>query len=47
MSQGAPVSIRLEEDDPAHAETIQRAFLDCGMKTEVRVAGTLQEAQDD
>jgi len=30
------------EDDPAHAEAVQRAFLNYGLKTEIRVAGTPQ-----
>lgn len=44
MSQGEPVIILLIEDDPAHAEAVQRAFLDSGMKTEVQVAETPREA---
>jgi len=40
MSQGEPVNILLLEDDPAHVEAVQRAFLDSGMKTEVRAAET-------
>ena len=43
MSQGEPVNILLLEDDPAHAEAVQRAFLDSGMKTVVQVAWTLWE----
>ena len=44
MSQG-PVRILLVEDNPAHAEAVQRAFLDSGMKAEVQVARTLREYQ--
>jgi PAS domain S-box-containing protein len=43
MSQGERVNILLLEDDPAHAEAVQRAFLDSGMKTVVQVAWTLWE----
>jgi DNA-binding response OmpR family regulator len=43
MSQGEPIRILLLEDDPAHAEAVQRAFLDSGMKTVVQVAWTLWE----
>ena len=45
MSQGEPVNILLLEDDSAHAEAVQRAFLDSGMKVEVQVARTLREYQ--
>ncbi|MCG2811932.1 MAG: ATP-binding protein [Candidatus Aminicenantes bacterium] len=45
MSQGEPVNILLLEDDPAHAEAVQRAFLDAGMKAVVQVARTLREYQ--
>jgi len=44
-SQGEGVIILLLEDDPAHVEVVQRAFLDSGMKAEVQVARTLQEYQ--
>jgi len=44
MSQG-PVRILLVEDNPAHAEAVQRAFLDSGMKTVAQVARTLREFQ--
>jgi len=43
MSQGERVNILLLEDDPAHAEAVQRAFLDSGMKTVVQVARTVRE----
>jgi len=43
MSQGEPTRILLLEDDPAHAEAVQRAFLDSGMKAVVQVAQTLRE----
>ena len=45
MSQGAPVSILLLEDDPAHAEAVQRAFLDSGMKAVVHLARNLRDYQ--
>jgi putative nucleotidyltransferase with HDIG domain len=44
-SQREGVIILLLEDDPAHVEVVQRAFLDSGMKAEVQVARTLQEYQ--
>jgi len=44
MSQGERVNILLLEDDPARAEGVQRAFLNSGMKSEVRVAETPREA---
>jgi len=43
VSQKEPVIILLIEDDQAHVEAIQRAFLDSGMKTDVQVARTLRE----
>jgi PAS domain S-box-containing protein len=43
MRQGQPVSILLLEDDPAHAEAVQRAFLDSSMKTAVQRARTLRD----
>ena len=36
MSQEELVTILLVEDNPAHAEAVQRTFPDSGMKTEVR-----------
>jgi ActR/RegA family two-component response regulator len=44
MSQKEPVIVLFIEDDQAHAEVVQRAFLNYGLKTEVRVAGIPQEA---
>jgi len=44
MSQGEPVNILPLENDPARAEDVQRAFLNSGMKSEVRVAETSREA---
>jgi PAS domain S-box-containing protein len=41
-SQGKPVRILLLEDDPAHAESIQRTFLDSGMKAVVHLARNLR-----
>jgi hypothetical protein len=43
MNQGEPVNILLLENDPAHAEAVQRAILDSAIKTEVRFAETLPE----
>ena len=43
MSQGEPVRILLVEDDPAHAEAVQRIFLDSGMKAVVHLARNLQD----
>jgi putative two-component system response regulator len=43
VSQKEPVIILLIEDDQAHAEAVQRAFLDSGMKAKVQVARTLRE----
>jgi len=51
MSQGEPFRILLVEDDPAHAEAVQRAFRDYGMKAvfhfarNLRDYGTLAAAQ--
>jgi PAS domain S-box-containing protein len=41
-SQREPVRILLLEDDPAHAESIQRTFLDSGMKAVVHLARNLR-----
>ncbi len=38
-----PLSILLVDDDPAHAEAIERAFRDPGSNTQIRTAGTLLE----
>ena len=43
MRQGEPISLLLLEDDPAHAEAVQRAFLDSGMKAAVHWARTLRD----
>ena len=45
MSQGEPVRILLLEDDPAHAEAVQRAFLDSDMKAVVHWAQNLRDYQ--
>jgi len=45
MSQEEPVNILLLEDDPAHAEAVQRAFLDSGMKAVVHWAQNLRDYQ--
>jgi PAS domain S-box-containing protein len=45
MSQGEPIRILLLEDDPAHAEAVQRAFLDSGMKAVVHWAQNLGDYQ--
>ena len=45
MSQGEPVTILLVEDNPAHAEAVQRAFLDSGMKAVVHWAQNLRDYQ--
>ena len=39
----ASLSILLVDDDPAHAEAIERAFRDAGSNTRIRTAGTLRE----
>ena len=38
-----PLSILLVDDDPAHAEAIERAFRDAGSNARIRTAGTLRE----
>ena len=43
MSQREPVDILLLEDDPAHAEAVQRAFPDSGMKAVVHLARNLRD----
>jgi PAS domain S-box-containing protein len=45
MSQGEAIRILLLEDDPAHAEAVQRAFLDSGMKAVVHWAKNLGDYQ--
>lgn len=45
MSQGEPIDILLLEDDSAHAEAVQRAFLDAGMKVVVHWAQNLEDYQ--
>ena len=45
MSQGEPIRILLLEDDPAHAEAVQRAFLDSSMKAVVHWAQNLGDYQ--
>ena len=42
---GEPAGILLLEDDPAHAEAVQRAFLDSGLSFAVRRVRTLREFQ--
>jgi PAS domain S-box-containing protein len=44
-SQEKPVSILLLEDDPAHADAVQRAFLDSDMKAVAHWAKNLSEYQ--
>ena len=41
-----PIHILLIEDDPAHAELIQRAFEDRGSHTKLTVTHTLTEARE-
>jgi PAS domain S-box-containing protein len=43
MSDSKPIDILLVEDEPAHAESIRRAFLLSGKRAEIRVVGTLRE----
>jgi len=43
MSDLTPIDILLVEDNPAHAESIRRAFLASGKRAEIRVVGTLRE----
>jgi len=45
MSQEEPIGILLLEDDPPHAEAVQRAFLDAGMKVVIHWAQNLGDYQ--
>jgi putative nucleotidyltransferase with HDIG domain len=43
LSREQPVTVLLVEDEPAHVESIRRAFLDSGKRTRLEVVGTLRE----
>src|SRR5574341_488814 len=45
IKMDSPVHILLVEDDPAHAELIQRAFEDRGNAAKLTIASTLEEAR--
>jgi len=46
MTDIKTIDILLVEDDPAHAESIRRAFLSSGTRAEIRVVGTLREYRE-
>jgi HD-GYP domain-containing protein (c-di-GMP phosphodiesterase class II) len=46
LSQGEPVTILILEDEPAHVESIRRAFLHSGKRTKLEVVGTLREYRE-